>query len=173
MITEKLVKTPTTSLYGLNCAFADALANVQIDEETGEIVGLDQVRELEIATGEKITNCARFVRDLECLVDGMKKAKAEIDARIKSRQRIIDAIKAEMLFSMTQLNAKKLEQPDVVISLRKTSSVDIYDESLLPDDCFVEKVKREVSKTAIKDKLKTGEDVQGARIIEKMSVNVK
>ena len=68
---------------------------------------------------------------------------------------------------------KKLEQPDIVIALRKTSSIDIYDESLPPDDCFVEKVKREVSKTAIKDKLKTGEDVQGARIVEKMSVSVK
>ena len=174
MITQRLTQEKKRSLYGLTGDFADALADVTIDEDTGEIVGMDRVRELGAQTEEKLVACANFVRDTEALIDGMKAAKSSLDARIKSKQNLVNNLKAIMLDAMIKLNAKKIEEGGVYVSIRKNAaSVEIYDDSLLPDDVWVEKVERSISKTAVKERLKAGEDIQGARLVQTTSIRIK
>ena len=59
------------------------------------------------------------------------------------------------------------------LSLRKSKSVNIYDESLI-DKKFIEvETKEKISKTEIKKAIEAGENVQGANIVEKNSLNIK
>jgi hypothetical protein len=49
--------------------------------------------------------------------------------------------------------------------------VEITDEATLPQDCFV--IKKEVSKTAIKNLLEAGAELDGASMKENISLQIK
>lgn len=59
----------------------------------------------------------------------------------------------------------------VTISTRKSKSVSITDESLLEADFW--RIKAEPNKTAIKEALESGQEVQGALIVENYSLNIR
>lgn len=166
------VKKP--SLYTLNTNLREALESVHIDEETGEIIGLDAVRDLGQETKSKVADCARFLQEAEMLLDGMKKAKTALDERIREKERVIKSIKSMVEFTMKNLNTQKIEEEDICVSLRRTAgSITIVDESLLPIDVWREKIERTVDKTEIKRRIKAGIEVQGAIFETGFSVQIK
>lgn len=173
MITQTITRPQSPSLYQIELELADALASVEVDYETGEIIGLDRVEALQIGLHDKVLNIGRYIQNQASLLDAMKNAKKAIDERMKTTERRIDAMKKLMLKGMQDLNAKRIEEGDICLSLRKTASVDVYDESLVAPEYWTEKVTRSISKTAIKDAIKAGADVQGARIAESFSVQIK
>lgn len=59
----------------------------------------------------------------------------------------------------------------VTISSRKSKSVSITDESLLGAEFM--RIKTEPNKTAIKEAIEAGQEVQGALIVENYSLNIK
>lgn len=59
----------------------------------------------------------------------------------------------------------------VTISSRKSKSVTITDESLLGAEFM--RIKTEPNKTAIKEAIESGQEVQGALIVENYSLNIK
>lgn len=59
----------------------------------------------------------------------------------------------------------------VTISSRKSKSVTITDESLLGAEFM--RIKTEPNKTAIKEAIEAGQEVQGALIVENYSLNIK
>jgi hypothetical protein len=59
----------------------------------------------------------------------------------------------------------------VTISSRKSKSVSITDESLLKAEFM--RIKTEPNKTAIKEALESGQEVQGALIVENYSLNIR
>lgn len=74
---------------------------------------------------------------------------------------------------MEMMGITKIETELGNLSLRKSKSVNIYDESLI-DKKFIEiETKEKISKTEIKKAIETGENVQGANIVEKNNLNIK
>lgn len=173
MIVQKFnpIKSPT--LYALRGELEDAMADMYLDEETGEIVGAERFEQLALDTQEKVLNCARAVKNIDHLVLAMKDARRDLDARIKASERIAGTIKARCIDAMRVLNAKSIKDADIAVLARQTESVDVYDESLLAREFFTEKVTRSVSKTAIKAAIKAGTDVQGARLVSNLSLTIK
>ena len=74
---------------------------------------------------------------------------------------------------MEEFGINKIKSETLQLSFRKSESVEVFDESLV-DEKF-KKVKTEISldKTAIKNAIKNGEDVQGAKIVEKNNLQIK
>lgn len=66
---------------------------------------------------------------------------------------------------------KRFETPTLKLSTRRSESVQITDEKSIPDQYMV--VKKEVSKTLIKEAIIQGIQVDGAQIITKQSVQIK
>lgn len=173
MITQRLEHPEGLSLYTITDQLSDALDAIRVDEETGELIGIDTVEALQCSAHDKIVNIGRFIQNQAALLAAMKEAKKNIDARIKSAEARIDGLKRAMSYGMQQLNAKRIEEGDIAISLRKSTSVVVYDESLLADDFFTVKSTKSVSKTAIKEALAAGADVQGAKLIDSLNVQIK
>ena len=173
MITQQLVKPESLSLYTISEQLSDAIAEVRVDEETGELIGIEAVEALTCSAHDKILNMGKYIQNQSILMAAMKEAKKNIEARIKSTETRIEGLKRLMGFSMQQLNARRIEEGDIAISLRKTSFVDVYDDSLLADEFFTVKTTKTVSKTAIQKAISAGTDVQGARIEEKYTVQIK
>ena len=165
------VKTP--SLYQLTGELMDALGEITVDQETGEVTGFERFDALVIDTEAKIVNCGLALRHFDDMTN-------EIDAEIKrlrKRKEVIqkasDRMQTRMLEAMRVMDTKKISSAILTVSTRRTSSVEVFDESLI-DPRFV-KVKevKTISKTEIAKAIKAGEDVQGAKIVERLAVQIK
>ena len=165
------IKSP--SLYRLTGDLLDALGEITIDQETGEVTGFERFDALVIDTEAKIINCGLALRHFDDMTN-------EIDAeikRLKKRKEVIqktsERMQTRMLEAMRVMDTKKISSAIVTVSTRRTSSVEVFDESLI-DPRFV-KVKevKTISKTEIAKAIKAGEDVQGARIKENLSIQLR
>jgi hypothetical protein len=100
-------------------------------------------------------------------IQAIKKTKENAVARLK------DTLKGALLvFGHEDAKGiKRFETPLVKLSTRKSTSIEITDEQALPQEAFV--IKKEVSKTAIKELLEAGAAIEGASVKENISVVIK
>ena len=91
----------------------------------------------------------------------------------KSRQKAVDTIKQRLESFMKVFDKRKVESPTLTLSLRKSSSVLIEDESLLPKKYIKKKVTYAPDKTEIGKVLKRGEQVKGALLMENENLQLK
>lgn len=100
-------------------------------------------------------------------IQAIKKTKENSVARLK------DTLKAALLIFGQEdaKGVKRFETPLVKLSTRRSSAVEITDESALPEEAFV--IKKEVSKTAIKELLEAGAEIEGASIKENISLQIR
>lgn len=172
-ITQSFNPIKSPSLYSLTGDLLDALSAVELDPETGEITGMDKVDALALDTQDKLVSCACAIKNFEALAAEIKAEKKRLDARLKFTENLIDRVKSRCVESMQVLGMKSIKAAPASISLRRSQAVEVYDESQI-DPRFV-KVKevKTISKTEIAQAIKSGEDVQGARIVENVSMQVK
>lgn len=76
---------------------------------------------------------------------------------------------------MEELGLEKIETELGVLTIAKNpASIDVYDENLITDEYKKEKITVSIDKTAIKNAIKEGKEIQGARLIEdKTSLRIK
>ena len=162
-----------TTLWKMNYDYLAALSAIHVDVETGEIVGKEEADAIEMPLEAKIVNCARFVRDREAFITGMKQQKTALEARIRRAERIVERLEADMLNGLQLLDKRELEDHDIIIRTRKTARVDVLDESAIPDKFFKVKTERTLAKADIKKAIKAGETVPGAQIVDGLSLTVE
>lgn len=154
-----------------------ALNALTIDEETGEVIGWERLDELTQGAADKIANTARFIRYAEVQIDAMDKVIAGIKARKQSAQNLVDKLRVKVVQALLAMpdGKRKIEEPDIKVSTRKSESVSLYDESLL-DKKFIKVeviTKQSPDKKAIKEAIKSGEEVKGARLCTNYSLQIK
>lgn len=165
------------SIYSIPHEIQTALNALTVDEETGEVIGWERLDELTKGAADKIANTARFIRYAEAQIDAMDKAIADIKARKQSAQNLVDRLSVltvNALFALPD-GKSKVEEPDIKVTARPSDIVQIDDESKLDEKFFNVKIikERKVSKTAIKDAIKAGEDVKGARLVKSYKLQIK
>lgn len=152
------------TLYEIDAAMQEC-----IDPETGE-VDADRIEALAMEKDKKIENIALWIINIKADVET---AKAEID-RLTTLKRTAEN-KAESLKNLLQytLNGEKFKTGRCSINYRKSTSVVIDNEDLLPMDF------KKVSYTPDKKLLKEfwakheGIDVPGAHLQDNVSVIIK
>jgi hypothetical protein len=100
-------------------------------------------------------------------LQGLKKSKDN------SSERLRDALSVAMIAFGREDNKgiKRFETPTLKLSTRKSESVQIIDEKSISDSYMV--MKKEVSKTLIKEAINQGIHVEGAQLVTKQSVQIK
>ena len=156
------------NLYELNKAIADF--DLEIDEETGEVLNADELDQITLARDEKIENIALWVKDLLAEADAIK---AEEQALAKHRKQAEN--KADWLkrYVAQALDGEKFKTPRVAISYRTSEAVEILDEGLIPEGCMTIKTEIKPDKKIIKDELKSGVIVPGAVLVKRTSLQIK
>ena len=71
------------------------------------------------------------------------------------------------------LNKYKLELPHSKISYRKSESVEVNDVSLLPKEYRKEKIEVSADKAELKKVLKSGKEINGAKLVTNINMQVK
>ena len=127
---------------------------------------------LEITEAERLTKGEGYVYVIKQLRSQSDMIKSEIKRlqEIEKRyQNSADKLADTLLQSVVAHG--QIKTALVTISSRKSKSVSITDESLLGAEFM--RIKTEPNKTAIKEALESGQEVQGALIVENYSLNIR
>lgn len=139
-----------------------------VDPETGEIADFEAFEKLNLDLDTKIKNIALWIVNLRSDAEQLEEQEKKFRDRKTAAKN-----KAESLKNLLDgfLSGEKRSYPEVVISYRKSEQVTVDDDAKL-DDRFL-RIKTEIDKTALKDALKHGESVDGARLEVKNNIQIK
>lgn len=139
-----------------------------VDPETGEIAGFEAFEKLNLDLDTKIKNIALWIVNLRSDAEQLEEQEKKFRDRKTAAKN-----KAEFLKNRLDgfLSGEKRSYPEVVISYRKSEQVTVDDDAKL-DDRFL-RIKTEIDKTALKDALKHGESIEGARLEVKNNIQIK
>lgn len=156
------------TLFEIDKAIADF--EMDIDPETGEVLNFDELDELQMAREQKCENIALLIKNKEA----EKTAVGEQKKIFADRERVIgneiDRLKEYLAYA---LGGEKFKTDKVVVSYRKSESVLVKDEYLVPDKYCEFTMVRKPNKTNLKKALKDGEEIMGVELVEKQNVSVK
>jgi hypothetical protein len=91
----------------------------------------------------------------------------------KTREKTIERLETTVSNAMQLYQIQKLETPTLKISFRKSESVEIDNEADIPAQFLKEKTTYTIDKTAIKEAIKKGEVVIGARLQVNQNIQIK
>lgn len=152
------------SLYEINNEILSC-----IDSETGEIIDVEQLAELQMQRDEKIEAVALWYKNLMADAAAYKAEKDSFADKERIAKNKAESLKA---YLRDALAGDKYKSTRVSISFRKSDSTIIDDILQLPAR-FLKPVEPEADKTAIKAAIKNGEVVEGAHIESKQSILIK
>ena len=160
------------NIYEIDSAILDL-----IDPETGEVMDYEAFDALHMEREQKIDNMALWIKDLDAeqaaLDNEAKKMTERRDAARRKRDRLKE-------YLARVLDGEKRSTPQYAVSYRNSEACELYDEGAAImwlvahgyDDGYVI-VKESVSKTAVKELLKRGEEVSGAVLVKRQSMSIK
>ena len=155
------------TLYELDKAIADFELEVN---EDGEVLNIDELDELNLAREQKIEGISLWIKNLEAEREAVKNEKNNFADREKRLGKKIESLKGYLTYA---LDGQKFSTPKVAVSFRKSESVLVKDEYLIPDDYCEFTVMRRPNKTNLKKALKDGKEIMGVELIEKQNVSIK
>lgn len=140
-----------------------------IDQETGEIIDGEKLDALQIEREEKLESVALWIKDLKAEAEALKAEKQAFAERQKAAESKAESLKKWLADALA---GEKFKTTKVAVSFRKTQSVQVSDIWEL-DEKFVKYAEPTADKAAIKAAIKAGEEVNGATLIESVSLSVK
>ena len=157
------------TLYELNKMFQ----NIQFLIESGEYEEEELKFAIDSVNGEideKLEGYAMVVKNLESDIEGLKAEERRLADRRKSLENGVKRMKEAMQDTLLMTGERKLKTPKFTISLRKSTSVQIENEDLIPQEFF--KVTKTISKSELTKRLKE-QEVPGARLVENQSLQIR
>ena len=166
------------TLYKINEALNRLLAlpdGEAVDTETGEVFSPEAIRELEIALEDKLEGCGVFCKNCDVEIAGRKAEievqKKEIARLERQKERAINLVK---LFGGLNENNTTFKTTKVTWKWKLNPAHVEIQEGLTADDFpQYQRIKKELDKTALKNALKAGEQVDGAWLQQDESISYK
>lgn len=156
------------TLYEINEKIR-AFLEENVDPETGEILNLDTLGDLELERSVKLENYALAIKNIRAEQSAIKAEEDILSARREQLKRTEKRLEAVL---KQELDGEKFVTARVQITHRKTSSVEVLDIKALPKKFLRYKLDG-ADKTAIKAAINAGESVDGARIVNGLSMMIK
>lgn len=154
------------TLYELNGALLQLQRMIEDGAE-----GLDDTLEsIELAVGEKLEGYAMVIKNIESDIEGLKAEEKRLAERRKTMENSVTRMKQSMADALLTVEGNRLKTDKFTFSFRKSTSVQIEDENLIPAE-FV-KVTKTISRSELAKRLKD-EDVPGASLIENQSLSIR
>ena len=157
-------------LYEINNAILEC-----IDFDTGEIIDIDKLNELQLEREAKIENVALWIKDLKAEAEAIKVEKLALADRQRVAENKAESLKKWLAYA---LHGEKFKTAKCAVSFRNTECVEVTDEGLEElmanyDELLTYK-DPEPNKKAIKDAIKNdGLNVQGVQLVQNVSTIIK
>ena len=159
-------------LYNLTDNYQQLLDYIDSTEELDESLLVDTLESIDEAFEDKIISIAYVIKnndaDIDTISNEIRRLQKLKQTKVNANGRLKDYAKDNML----QIDKTKIKGDLFNVSVRNNAeSVEILNESALPEDAF--KVTRTPNKTAIKEALKNGHDVDGAVLKRTQSLQIR
>ena len=147
-----------------------------IDTETGELRDFDAWVNLSVARDEKIEQTGLWIKNIVASANAIDSEIKALTERRDVLRRRADGLKEYLLVF---LDGKKFETPKIRISARRATAVEITDETrcvaylMEHHDEALSYQTPKISKTACKEIMNNGEEIPGAELVERHSIQIK
>lgn len=124
----------------------------------------------------KSTNIAMFTKNLQTTADAIKQAEQAMADRRKKIESKIEKIEDYLLENLIRCGIKKIDSPFFSISVRNNAeSVIIDEEKLIPAEflAYPDIPPPRPDKAKIKEAIKNGQEIAGAHLERKQSLQIK
>lgn len=157
------------TLYEINNELETAFYNC-IDPETGEIVGgTEELDRLQMERNEKIENTALFIKNLKAEAEMIQAEERRLTARRRTCENRAEWLKK---YLADNLQGETFKSARTAISYRRTQSLNVTDIWKVPEE-YVTIPDPVPDKRAITAALKAGEKIEGAELVDNMSMIVR
>lgn len=149
---------------------AEIYGNLEnIDDDVAVAAAMDSV---DAALEEKLESTAKVIRNLEAEAEALEAEEKRLKARkMAVRNRIAD-IKGYVQQNLEAMGKDKVTSGIFKWSIQANApSVNILDESLIPDDYW--KIERKPMKTEIKKAIEAGELTEGVELVRTKSLRLR
>lgn len=164
------IKTPT--LYALSEELQKALDGFYVDEETGELVGFDELAAVKAEFEEKAEAVAVAVKGAEAFAEAIKAERDRLDRRQKAAEKKAERLKVYLADMMNKVGMEKFQSVRAQVSFRTSEALIITDEDAIPAELgsFGD---WKPDKTAIKKAIKSGQQIPGAAIEKRRNIQIR
>lgn len=150
------------SLYDLQMEILDCV------DENGELLDVEKFEQLNMEIEKKIEGLCLWVKNLDAEAEAIKEEENALkDRRVRKENKAASIRKYIQDF----LKGSKFETSRVAISYRKSESLKILDNAVIPDEYI--KYKPEVNRADLKRAVKDGLKVEGVYIQENNNMSIK
>ena len=145
-----------------------------IDAETGEAIDIDKLNELQLERDTKIENVACWIKDLKAEAEAIKAEKNALAERQKAAENKAESLKKWLAYA---LDGEKFSTARCSVSFKKTEAVEVTEEGIenlmQKHDNLLKYKAPEPDKTAIKQAIKDGLNVDGVQLVQNVSTIIK
>lgn len=160
------------TLYEISEQYRTVLENIEVDEN-GELIGIEQLEELEGQLKDKTEACGIIIKELkaeaEMIAAEEKALKERKESKIKRAERLTQYVSDMMLMN----GMPSLETGKVKMGFRKSEAVVVTDETLIPHDYMIETITVKPDKVGLKKAIKGGEDIPGVVLETRSNLQIK
>lgn len=155
------------NLYELSNQFAMIQ---QLIEDGAE--GFEQaLADIKGEISEKLDGYAMVIKNVESDIAGLKAEEKRLSERRKAMENNVVQMKERMADTLKTVDGQRLKTEKFTFSFRKSTSVKVKDESVIPPQ-FI-KVEKTISRAELAKALKNGEHIEGAALIENQSLSIR
>ena len=159
------------SIYNITDDFSQIMAEIESNggEISPEIDEKLQINQLNLI--EKTTNYVHVIKTLDSECDIIDIEIKRLQELKKQRSNFTQTLKDRLKNAMQAMELIEIKTPLNKINFRKSESVEIIDESILPSNVLIYEPK--IDKKKIKEIIKNGGYVEGAKIVENQNLQIK
>lgn len=159
------------NLYEITREALELASLLETDELTPELEAALLINQDQLQA--KAGNYAKVITNIQSDSDAIdaeiKRLKAMKDTKDRAVNRLKEALREAMMVS----GIDKIESPLFKLSLRRSEAVEVDVVEALPSDFVNRKVVVTADKVSIKEAIKRGENITGARIVENFNLQIK
>ena len=158
------------NLYELTDNYLKVLELIENGEE-----GLEDTLESINDTIElKADGYARIIRNLEANAVALKTEIDRLTNRRRSIENSIDRLKENLKNAMIATGKEKIKTDLFNVTVANNPvAVNVIDEKLIPEKYFKVEIIRKLDKLSLRDAIKSGEEIQGAELMQGKGLRIK
>lgn len=158
-------------------ALKDLIDNdLEVDEETGEITDNSKILKelfdnLQLTFEDKLDNAHRYCLTLDGEADILDKEIKRLQFKKTALNNKRDRLRKLMLSSIESAGYDKIKTSLYSFSIKNSESLDVSSIDNIPREFL--RIKKEADKTAIKNAIKQGQEIDGCKIVKNKSLVTK
>lgn len=161
-------------LYELSQNFRNlqqVLENAGEDENLKELV-INSMKELECDLSTKVENIVRLIKNLQAEVEALKAEEKRLAKERKIRENKIENLQGYLFDTISGLEKREVKGGIFTVSIKKNPPKAVVEElNAIPKQFIVNTPS--VDKKMLKEALKNGEIIEGAKLVQEESLKIR